>query len=865
MPEAARRGFWPLRDLPVLLWLVLLAASTGLHPFLPAPRWLMIHLLLLGAVSHSILVWSRHFAEAMLHTAPRPGDRRAQSARLVLLNAGVVAVLGGVLGAWWPLTVAGASAVVAAVGWHGVALLTMMRRALPSRFGATVRYYVAAAALLPVGAVLGTLLARGIGDGWHDRLVLAHAAVNLLGWVGLTVLGTLVTLWPTILRTRIADGAERQSRRAWPVLLGSVLVLVVAAVADLRWGVVLGLVGYLVGVLITGRALVMTARTKPPDSYAGLSVAAALVWLVGGLVALTVSVATAPDWITASGRFDWLVPYLVAGFVAQVLLGALSYLIPVSLGGGPTPVRLASRRLDAGGWLRITVINGGLVLCILPVPSVVRVIGSAAVLAAFAAFVVLLLGALRVSRRAKADASRLRAPRRPSGPASPVPGRRSGMVAVGLSVLVLAVAGGVAVDPAVLADRADAADSGVASTGETTTVTVTARDMRFTPARVVVPAGNRLVLEVINADDSEVHDLVLESGESSGRLTPGSRGEVEVPVVGRSLDGWCSVVGHRQMGMVLEVVVTGGPADAEPDEDQPHDHEAGTAPVIDFGAEPAADFVAHDPVLPPVEGTVHRETFTVEEVVAEVAPGVTQRLWTFNGSMPGPTLHGAIGDVFEITLVNNGSMGHSIDFHAGSVAPDEVMRTIPPGESLVYRFTAERAGIWMFHCSTMPMSAHIANGMFGAVVIDPPDLPEVDREYVLLQSEVYLGPEGEPVDVDKVAAETPDAVVFNGYVNQYDHRPLQARAGERVRIWVLDVGPNRSTSFHVVGGQFDTVYAEGSHLLTPGGGGSQALHLGPAQGGFVELAMDESGHYPLVSHLMVDAERGAHGILEVTD
>lgn len=197
------------------------------------------------------------------------------------------------------------------------------------------------------------------------------------------------------------------------------------------------------------------------------------------------------------------------------------------------------------------------------------------------------------------------------------------------------------------------------------------------------------------------------------------------------------------------------------------------------------------------------------------------------------------------------------------LAPDDVMSTIPPGESLVYRFTAERAGIWMFHCSTMPMSAHIANGMFGAVVIEPPGLPEVDRSELLLQSEYYLGPEGQPVDPAKVAAETPDAVVFNGYANQYDHRPLRARVGERIRIWVLDAGPNRSTSFHVVGGQFDTVYVEGAHLLEPGQGGSQALALGPGQGGFVELSFDEPGHYPFVTHVMVDSERGAHGVIEV--
>src|SRR5690606_19341935 len=116
-------------------------------------------------------------------------------------------------------------------------------------------------------------------------------------------------------------------------------------------------------------------------------------------------------------------------------------------------------------------------------------------------------------------------------------------------------------------------------------------------------------------------------------------------------------------------------------------------------------------------------------------------------------------------------------------------------------------------------------------------LPEADREYVLVQSELYLGPEGEVADADAVRAEDPDLVVFNGYAGQYTHEPLPAWVGERVRIWVLAAGPNRGTSFHVVGGQFDTVYREGAYLLRPDeneSGGSQALGLAAAQGGFVE-------------------------------
>ena len=130
----------------------------------------------------------------------------------------------------------------------------------------------------------------------------------------------------------------------------------------------------------------------------------------------------------------------------------------------------------------------------------------------------------------------------------------------------------------------------------------------------------------------------------------------------------------------------------------------------------------------------------------------------------------------------------------------------------------------MYHCSTMPMSAHIAAGMPGAVVIEPDGLPAVDRSYVLVQSEVHVAvtaaTRSREVDAGGAAAVTPDAVVFNGVANQYDTARSRRRSGERVRFWVLDAGPNRVTSFHIVGGQFDTVWSEGAYRLRPGAAGS---------------------------------------------
>ena len=373
----------------------------------------------------------------------------------------------------------------------------------------------------------------------------------------------------------------------------------------------------------------------------------------------------------------------------------------------------------------------------------------------------------------------------------------------------------------------------------------------------------------------QVHDLVLESGQDTGRLAPGQSATLDVGVVGRDLDGWCSIAGHRQQGMVFAIDVRGGQNAAQADHSGAH-HGAGSPESIGqaevlaaLGREPGPDFQPIDARIEPAsQGRTHEYTFEVTEVPGEYAPGIAQVQWTYNGGPVGPTLRGKIGDVFEVTLVNNGTMGHSIDFHAGQNAPDEVMRTIEPGESLVYRFTARRAGAWLYHCSTEPMTAHIAAGMFGAVIIDPDDLVPAAAEFALVQSEAYLGAPGGEVDAGKARADEPDLLMFNGYAFQYVHRPLTVTTGERVRIWVVDAGPNRSMAFHVIGGQFDTVFKDGAYLLRPGqvgAGGAQVLDIAPGQGGFVELEFDQPGTYPFVTHAMADAERGAQGLIHVTE
>jgi nitrite reductase (NO-forming) len=141
-------------------------------------------------------------------------------------------------------------------------------------------------------------------------------------------------------------------------------------------------------------------------------------------------------------------------------------------------------------------------------------------------------------------------------------------------------------------------------------------------------------------------------------------------------------------------------------------------------------------------------------------------------------------------------------------------------------------------------------------------LPDVDHEYLFVQSELYLGPQGEPSDLAKMQDEAWDAVVFNGYVNQYRHAPIRVQPGERVRAWVVDTGPSENSSLHVVGTVFDTLFKEGAYLLRrdAGRGGAQALDLQPAQGGFVEFIFDEAGLYPIVTHKFANVGKGALGL-----
>lgn len=386
------RTQWHLiANTPVAAWLAAVVGVALFHRHIHESPWLLVHLLLLGAVTSAIFVWSAHFADALLRRRITAGSRRWQAFRLITLNVGVLTVVAGMVSDQWILTLVGSVVVGAAAGAHGVMLALQARVALASRFGATVRYYICASLALPIGAGLGATLASDPVEPWHGRFIIAHITLNLLGWIGLTVMGTLVTLWPTMLRTRIAENAERVSRQALPILVGSVVVTAAAALAGSQALAGIGATAYLGGVLWAVRPLAHVARVKAPSGYATWSVMAAVAWLIGSLIGLVVVLVTSSTWSMVTDRLGLLIIPAAGGFAAQVLLGALSYLVPVVLGGGPTIVRGTQARLDRGKVIRAVLINLGLVVWILPVPDLVHVLVSTLVLGTFAAFLPLLV------------------------------------------------------------------------------------------------------------------------------------------------------------------------------------------------------------------------------------------------------------------------------------------------------------------------------------------------------------------------------------------------------------------------------------------------------------------------------------------
>jgi nitrite reductase (NO-forming) len=276
-------------------------------------------------------------------------------------------------------------------------------------------------------------------------------------------------------------------------------------------------------------------------------------------------------------------------------------------------------------------------------------------------------------------------------------------------------------------------------------------------------------------------------------------------------------------------------------------------------------------VLPASSAPVKEFRIPMTHVELEIAPNVMYEGWTFGNTVPGPTIRVNQGDLVKITLVNESSMPHSIDFHSARIPMDVAFRTIGPGEELKFEFVANDPGAYMVHCGTPPVLMHIMQGMYLPIIVDPKGGwgTKADKEFVVVQSEFYTqqreGVHQHQPDYNAALAKNASYVVFNGRANQYQAAPLNVDIGDRVRFFVVNAGPSLHSDFHVVGAVFDRVY--------PGGNPKNVIETVqtwtvPVGGGAVfetEFKAGQSGEgvYAFVTHAFADASKGAVGLIQV--
>lgn len=272
---------------------------------------------------------------------------------------------------------------------------------------------------------------------------------------------------------------------------------------------------------------------------------------------------------------------------------------------------------------------------------------------------------------------------------------------------------------------------------------------------------------------------------------------------------------------------------------------------------------------PPIEPVVTRDgsdvyiEMTAQVTNIEIDKGVFYNAWTFNGTVPGPVLRVKEGDTIHFTMKNlDPNVPHSMDFHAVHAAPSKKFIDVMPNEEGTFTYPANTPGVFMYHCGTAPVLMHIANGMYGVIIVEPKDgYPtdgEIDREYTLVQSEWY-----KENDYEDFLNGEPNYVVFNGDTFSLKEKPLLAKVGDKVRLYVNNVGPNEVSSFHVVGTVMDRVYVDGNpnNILY----GMQTMMLPASGGAILEFTVTEAGDYPIVTHQFNHASKGAVAILRVTE
>ncbi len=360
---------------------------------------------------------------------------------------------------------------------------------------------------------------------------------------------------------------------------------------------------------------------------------------------------------------------------------------------------------------------------------------------------------------------------------------------------------------------------------------------------------------------------------------------------------FCNLPGHREAGMEGKLEVDGGAANANSSSTST----SSSAPVADpastststdsmagmamndaqanstsAAATTGTDIVRDPTDLPGPIGdrgpTTVRIDLVTKEIVGQLADGTTYPYWTFNGKVPGPFFRVRVGDTVEVHLKNDPTsmMPHSVDFHAVTgPGGGAVYTTTQPGKETVFTFKALVPGLYVYHCATPMVAEHIANGMYGMILVEPEGgLPKVDHEFYVMQGEIYttgaFGDKGaQAVDVTKLLNETPEYYVFNGAVGGLTTEyPLKASVGQTVRIFFGNAGPNKISSFHIIGAIMNQVYNFGS-LDTPPMSGVQTTLVPPGGAAIVELKLQVPGKYTFLDHAISRMQRGLMGWLVV--
>jgi nitrite reductase (NO-forming) len=369
--------------------------------------------------------------------------------------------------------------------------------------------------------------------------------------------------------------------------------------------------------------------------------------------------------------------------------------------------------------------------------------------------------------------------------------------------------------------------------------------------------GQVVQLTLINGEGAE-HDIVFpDQNATSPRVTGKSASTTIAFRADKSGDFvyFCSVPGHRLAGMEGQFLVTPRPPPQ-------------TVVEADISREPTD--------VPPPIGKRDPQTVRVDllsvELEGRLAEGTTFGYWTFNGKVPGPFIRVRVGDTVDVHLKNSAdsSMIHSVDFHAATgPGGGAAALQVDPGQEKSMTWKALVPGLYVYHCATPMVAEHIANGMYGLILVEPEGgMAPVDREFYVMQGEIYsdmpYGQRGSAeFSVEKLLNEHPEYFVFNGSVGALSRlHPLQAKVGETVRIFFGVGGPNYTSSFHVIGEIFDKVYSFGG-LQAPPLEGVQTVSVAPGGAVITEFKTHVPGNYTLVDHALARVERGLSGILSV--